>query len=270
MSNSVRSQRNQDEADVKANIRVIDLSGNSNFLSGPIFGGLVRDAHHHDSCRVVTGSTTLLPTVGENQALVAYSKKGKYFVLPAISSLIEKPHQSLVCPLGRDQASGIHIPCFQEGVFARVCSSGYHEVTLPQRLPPGLGFVSVSKRRPDAARAVMGWLHLQGGEEAMQDDHIILVEGLRKTYYTGKVQVDALRGVDFSMRRGEMVAIMGPSGCGKTTLLNCLSGLDDIDEGRVVIEGVQLHDMSDDERTDYRARRMGFVFQMYNLLPVLR
>ena len=71
------------------------------------------------------------------------------------------------------------------------------------------------------------------------------------------------------MRRGEMVAIMGPSGCGKTTLLNCLSGLDEIDSGKVLIEDVVLHDFPDDERSDYRARRMGFVFQLYNLLPVL-
>src|SRR4051812_43775515 len=68
---------------------------------------------------------------------------------------------------------------------------------------------------------------------------------------------------------GEMVAIMGPSGSGKTTLLNCLSGLDRIDGGEVLIEGVALGAMSDDERTDYRARRMGFVFQFYNLMPVL-
>jgi len=62
---------------------------------------------------------------------------------------------------------------------------------------------------------------------------------------------------------------MGPSGCGKTTLLNCLSGLDSIDGGEVVIEGTPLSEMSDRERTDYRARRMGFVFQFYNLMPVL-
>jgi putative ABC transport system ATP-binding protein len=62
---------------------------------------------------------------------------------------------------------------------------------------------------------------------------------------------------------------MGPSGCGKTTLLNCLSGLDAIDEGEVLIEGTALSAMSDRERTDYRARRMGFVFQFYNLMPVL-
>ncbi|MEK7311396.1 MAG: ABC transporter ATP-binding protein, partial [Chloroflexota bacterium] len=69
--------------------------------------------------------------------------------------------------------------------------------------------------------------------------------------------------------RGEMVAVMGPSGCGKTTLLNCLSGLDAADQGDIIIEGVSLSGMSDRERTDYRARRMGFVFQFYNLLPVL-
>jgi putative ABC transport system ATP-binding protein len=66
-----------------------------------------------------------------------------------------------------------------------------------------------------------------------------------------------------------MAAIMGPSGCGKTTLLNCLSGLDQIDSGEVLIEGVPLSKMNDHKRTDYRARRMGFVFQFYNLLPVL-
>jgi putative ABC transport system ATP-binding protein len=66
-----------------------------------------------------------------------------------------------------------------------------------------------------------------------------------------------------------MVAVMGPSGCGKTTLLNCLSGLDAIDAGEVEIEGVALSAMSDRRRTDYRARRMGFVFQYYNLMPVL-
>ena len=78
-----------------------------------------------------------------------------------------------------------------------------------------------------------------------------------------------MRSVDIVVARGEMVAIMGPSGSGKTTLLNCLSGLDRIDGGDVLIEGVSLAGMSDDERTDYRARRMGFVFQFYNLMPVL-
>lgn len=102
-----------------------------------------------------------------------------------------------------------------------------------------------------------------------QEDPIISVKGLHKTYDTGKIKVNALRGIDFTVRRGEMVAIMGPSGCGKTTLLNCLAGLDDFDQGEVLIEGTQIKDMSDNTRTEYRARRMGFVFQLYNLLPVL-
>ena len=101
------------------------------------------------------------------------------------------------------------------------------------------------------------------------DDLIVAASGIHKTYDTGRVKVHALRGVDLDVRRGEMVAIMGPSGCGKTTLLNCLSGLDDINAGQVLIDGLVLHDLPDDERSDYRARRMGFVFQLYNLLPVL-
>ena len=101
------------------------------------------------------------------------------------------------------------------------------------------------------------------------EDLIIQARDIFKTYSTGSLTVNALRGVDLSVRRGEMVAIMGPSGCGKTTLLNCLSGLDEIDSGRVLIDGVELHNLPDDERSDYRARRMGFVFQLYNLLPVL-
>jgi putative ABC transport system ATP-binding protein len=100
-------------------------------------------------------------------------------------------------------------------------------------------------------------------------DPIVEARAVVKTYDTGKVQVQALRGVDLAVERGEMVAIMGPSGCGKTTLLNCLSGLDSIDSGQVSIEGTPLSAMSDRERTDYRARRMGFVFQFYNLMPVL-
>jgi len=98
---------------------------------------------------------------------------------------------------------------------------------------------------------------------------IVTATAVRKTYDTGAVRVEALRGVDLTLQRGEMVAVMGASGCGKTTLLNCLSGLDAIDSGDVVIEGVSLAAMSDRRRTDYRAQRMGFVFQYYNLMPVL-
>lgn len=98
---------------------------------------------------------------------------------------------------------------------------------------------------------------------------IIEVRGLVKTYDTGAILVHALRGVDLTINRGEMVAVMGPSGCGKTTLLNCLSGIDDVTEGTVHIEGTDLAELDDNSKTSYRARRMGFIFQFYNLLPVL-
>jgi len=103
----------------------------------------------------------------------------------------------------------------------------------------------------------------------MQNDNIIQATGVRKTYDTGKVKVDALRGIDLSILRGEMVAVMGPSGCGKTTLLNVLSGLDDLTGGQVVIDDAPIHTMSDRKRTRYRAEKMGFIFQSFNLLPVL-
>jgi ABC-type lipoprotein export system ATPase subunit len=98
---------------------------------------------------------------------------------------------------------------------------------------------------------------------------IVAAESVQKWFRTGKIEVHALRGVDVAVPTGEMVAIMGPSGCGKTTLLNCLSGLDDFDQGEVYIEGARLRTMSDKKRTSYRAQRMGFIFQSYNLLPVI-
>ena len=97
---------------------------------------------------------------------------------------------------------------------------------------------------------------------------LLLAEKVQKVYRTGRVSVHALIDLDLRVERGEMVAVMGPSGSGKTTLLNCLSGLDSIDGGRVLIDGVDLFAMSDAERTSHRAANMGFVFQAFNLVPV--
>src|SRR5258708_4635138 len=98
---------------------------------------------------------------------------------------------------------------------------------------------------------------------------IIKANKVKKIYHMGQLRVEALSGIDMAVSAGEMIAIMGPSGCGKTTLLNCLSGLDIIDEGDVFIRDTNLRDLSDNERTAYRARHMGFIFQDFNLLPVL-
>ncbi len=98
---------------------------------------------------------------------------------------------------------------------------------------------------------------------------ILLADDVRKTYRTGSLEVEALRGVSLAVEAGEFVVIMGPSGNGKTTLLNCLSGLDEIDGGSVEIDGRSIHEMSDRKRTKHRAGSMGFVFQAYNLIPVL-
>ena len=98
---------------------------------------------------------------------------------------------------------------------------------------------------------------------------ILSARGVTKTYRTGTHEVPALRGIDLDIRPGELVMVMGPSGNGKTTLLNCLSGLDDIDAGNVSVDGADVFAMSDADRTRHRAKRMGFVFQAFNLIPVL-
>ena len=105
---------------------------------------------------------------------------------------------------------------------------------------------------------------------ARLEDRIVVARRLVKTYDSGEVEVHALRGLDIDVRKGEMVAVMGPSGCGKTTLLNCLSGIDDFTAGEVWIARQRLSTLSDNEKTDFRAMKMGFIFQNYNLLPVLK
>ena len=91
-------------------------------------------------------------------------------------------------------------------------------------------------------------------------DPVVLAKDVHKTYGSGEVEVHVLRGVSLDVQRGEIVAIMGTSGGGKTTLLNCLSGLDDIDSGVISVAGSNLSDMSDRDKTRFRATRMGYIF----------
>ena len=109
----------------------------------------------------------------------------------------------------------------------------------------------------------------QPGIPMQSDQPILLATGVTKTYRSAAADVHALRGVDLSVRQGEMLTVMGPSGHGKTTLLNCLSGLDSIDAGSVEVAGATIHEMSDKARTVHRAENMGFIFQSFNLIPVL-
>ena len=98
---------------------------------------------------------------------------------------------------------------------------------------------------------------------------VIEAQGLKKTYHTGEVDVEVLRGVDLEIGRGEFVAIMGPSGSGKSTLLHLLGGIDVPTSGRVLVDGADLSTLGDDGRTLLRRRRLGFIFQTFNLLPTL-
>ena len=98
---------------------------------------------------------------------------------------------------------------------------------------------------------------------------IIRVRGLQKTFQSGDVPVQALRGVELDVRRGEFLAVVGPSGSGKSTLFHILGGLAPPTDGEVWIDGLELRRMSESERTELRQKKIGFVFQKYNLLPTL-
>jgi putative ABC transport system ATP-binding protein len=98
---------------------------------------------------------------------------------------------------------------------------------------------------------------------------IVSAKDLTKSYKIGKLEVPALRGVSFDIAEGEFVAIMGPSGCGKSTLLHLLGGLLSPTSGSIVIDGEDLAKVSDAQRTDIRRRKIGFVFQRFNLFPTL-
>jgi putative ABC transport system ATP-binding protein len=105
--------------------------------------------------------------------------------------------------------------------------------------------------------------------ESAPQGPVVVGEDVWKVYGKGETEVVALRGINISISRGEMLAVMGPSGSGKTTFLNCFSGLDDVTRGRITLEGRDIASMDDRTKSEYRARRVGFVFQSYNLLPVL-
>ncbi len=118
--------------------------------------------------------------------------------------------------------------------------------------------------------------HLAHGHWKPQEDPVsaataivVVARAVAKSYVTHGLTVRALDGVTFQVSRGEMVAIMGPSGCGKTTLLNCLAGLDSIDNGQILIDGLDIARLGDQRLSDVRVRTMGFIFQNFNLLPVL-
>jgi putative ABC transport system ATP-binding protein len=98
---------------------------------------------------------------------------------------------------------------------------------------------------------------------------VIKVEGLAKVYRSGEVEVNALQGVDLGIERGEFTAIAGPSGSGKSTLLNIMGGLDAPSSGRVLLAGRPISEMSGNELSDFRRDHIGFIFQSYNLIPVL-
>jgi len=102
-----------------------------------------------------------------------------------------------------------------------------------------------------------------------QPEQMIVVRALTKTFRTGEVDVQALRGVDLSVRRGEFLSVIGPSGSGKSTLFHILGGLAPPTSGEVFIDGVNLRQLSENQRTELRQRKIGFVFQKYNLLPTL-
>jgi putative ABC transport system ATP-binding protein len=102
-----------------------------------------------------------------------------------------------------------------------------------------------------------------------QASDLIVAEGVVKTYRDNGVPVKAVRGIDLTITKGEFTAIVGPSGSGKTTFLNVISGLDTPTEGKVWLAGRQLSEMSGTELSDYRRDHIGFIFQAYNLIPVL-
>ncbi|MCX8107636.1 MAG: ATP-binding cassette domain-containing protein, partial [Verrucomicrobiae bacterium] len=104
---------------------------------------------------------------------------------------------------------------------------------------------------------------------SQNNDILVSIEGVTKYYRRGSEVVHVLEDIWFQVRRGEFLALMGPSGSGKSTLLNLIGGLDRPSKGSVIIDGVSINKLTDRELAAWRARHVGFVFQLYNLMPVL-
>ncbi len=165
---------------------------------------------------------------------------------------------------GLEKENGARLPgVFDSRVFLRNYAealgldgrglSRYREVGEPEDLTEDSSEVrSEEASSPDGERPLM-----------------VEARNVSKSYEAEEITVHALEDVSLRIEEGSLVAVMGPSGCGKTTLLNVLSGLDEADGGEIFIAGEPLHAMNDARRTGYRARHMGFVFQGFNLMPVL-
>jgi putative ABC transport system ATP-binding protein len=97
----------------------------------------------------------------------------------------------------------------------------------------------------------------------------ISIENLRKSYHTGEVNTEVLKGISMKLDKGEIGVILGPSGSGKSTLMNILGGIDRSDSGKITMDGINVTGLKDDQLTDYRRNQIGFIFQFYNLVPNL-
>jgi putative ABC transport system ATP-binding protein len=130
--------------------------------------------------------------------------------------------------------------------------------------------MALNAHRPDKSVALPGWPQMRfGRKEGMNTMSLVACENVRKTYWQGKVEVPALRGVSLAVDEGGFVALCGPSGSGKTTMLNIIGGLDAADSGRVVVDKNDYQKMSQTQMAAMRLNKIGFVFQAYNLIPVL-
>lgn len=104
---------------------------------------------------------------------------------------------------------------------------------------------------------------------ATSDTTIVRLENVMKSYQLGETTVQALRGIDLSLNRGEFTAVVGASGSGKSTLLNMIGCIDEPTQGKIILDGIDVHSLDDDRKSDLRNRKIGFIFQSFNLVPVL-